>query len=655
MGFDLASAKPVGGFDISSAKPETPTPTRSAAYLDGKNNTNGSLQGLVSVVNGPLLGFGDEVLAALGTPLKAAVTGQSMGDTYRELRDGYRGMQDAQAEQNPWTTALTQTAASAPLGAIKWGATAANATKPVNILRRMLNSGTTAAGYGTVAGAGNSTAEDLSGVLEDAGKGGATGAVFGSALVPVGAAMGGAGRNAMSRFNETSAAAYAREKLAQALARDAQGSVFTSGAANPVNAIEARLGKLGDAAVVADAAGANTRQLLDTLATLPGQTKDATANMIRNRQAGRAGRLIEAADNSLGTQGNRLAPTVDALVEQRAQDSAPLYNQVRQINVTPSDTLRGIVQAADDLGALTEARTIATANQQRFGISPTNPQNWNLGQLDHIKQGLDQLIAKQWDAVQGKLTPKGASLQGLKDRLVGELDAATTNPQTGQSIYQQARNAYSGPSAMIDAANVGRRSITQDADAITANLSRMSQSEQDAFKVGAFEALRSKLGSSDAGRTQIIDMWKNPTMQEKLKAIFGDERAYRQFASTAATEGRLKLLEGAGKGSQTASRQFGAGDLDVSALADAGAAVGNAKTGNFLGALGAAKKFATSVSTPEPVRNQIGKMLLSGGQEGLDNLATIADITRQINQRQGRNALLMGTAAGQATPWFLGR
>jgi hypothetical protein len=69
-----------------------------------------------------------------------------------------------------------------------------------------------------------------------------------------------------------------------------------SGALNPAGQVASRYRKLGPEAAVADAGGENTRQLLDVLTTLPGRTKDRAQIFIHDRQAGRAGRLVGAAD-----------------------------------------------------------------------------------------------------------------------------------------------------------------------------------------------------------------------------------------------------------------------------------------------------------------------------------------------------------------------
>lgn len=617
-------------------------------YQAGKAESNPVVRGLTSVINGPLMGFGDEVLGGIGGLYDTATKGGNLSENYRANRDHVRGIQDQYAADFPVGNVLVQAAASAPLGAIKWGAGAVQAAKPVNLLERMLASGKTAAAYGAVGGAGNSTSDDLAGVLKDSALSAGTSAVIGSAVLPVAGAVNAIGGNIKQRVSQSSAADYAKQKVAEALVRDARGTVVQSGVSNPVNQVAARFTKLGDEATVADAGGRSTNQLLDTLATLPGQAKDSVEQLIHQRQAGRAGRLITAAEDGLSTQGQRLTPNIEQWTADRATASAPLYDQVRKIDIQPSGNLSSVVQAADDIGALGEARKMATANQQRFGLDPANPQSWNMGDLDQVKQGLDQLIAKQWDAVGGKLTPLGTAYQGLKSRLVKELDTATTNPQTGESIYKAARDAYAGPSAIIDAANKGRLALSKDGAAISGITGDLSASEMQAFRLGAFESLRSKLGK-ESGQTEILKMWKEPATREKLLSIFGDEGKFRQFAADVARESRLKGLESVGRGSQTASRQFAAGDLDMSALADAGGALASAKTGNLMGAVGAAQNAWNRVATPEPVRNQIAKLLLSQGGEGKDNINQLAGLLQHLNEKNAlisRGSGLVGSQIG---------
>lgn len=626
------------GFDVSGIAPDV----RSESYRQGAAQSSPVQRGMTNALSGPFMGFFDEFAGAVSAPFKTLKNGKSLAENYLEGRDFVRGTQDKYKEDFPIGSVLTQAAASAPLAALKAPAVvqkvlpaARGIPEVTGLLGNTARAVGTGFGFGTVQGIGDSTAEDVGGMLTDGLKSGATSAVFSGVASPVLQVGGKVVGNVAQRFSDSSAGNYAKAKIAEAFARDARGNVFKSGNSNPGVQASARMGKLGDSAVVADAGGQNTRQLLDTLATLPGRTKDAVEQTIHSRQAGRAGRMIDSAAENLGTQGQRLSPHLDSWTQQRSAAATPLYERLRSIDLSPTDNLRSLVQAADELGAIGEARAIATANRQHFTIDPTYPQNWNMGQLDGIKQGLDQLIAKQWDAAAGKYTPKGVAYQNLKTQFVNELDRLTTDKRTGQVLYREARNAFAGPSAIIDAAQLGRTAMSKDGAAIS-ELKRGidSASEMQAFRLGAFEALRTKLGK-EGGQTEILKMWKEPATREKLKEIFGDEMRFRRFAADVARESRLKGLESVGRGSQTAPRLAGMEDLGIAA--DAASMVGNAKAVNPIGVIESAGRLWNRVAVPERTRDQMGQILLSGGQQGRNSLMSLQSIIDEINQR---NALL---------------
>ena len=599
---------------------------------------------------GATSGFGDEVAGAVTATLKGipGLDRGTEGTTWRQRYEGYRdylrGQVAGEQERNPLQSIALQSAASLPLMAVTSGPAAAvkGTGMAANALRAAVSGGTS----GALSGAGNSRAESAGGVAADAAKEGLLGAALGGVSAPVAAAVGAGGRNVAQRMSNSAAGSYAREKVAEALSRDARGTVVRSAIGDPAAQAAARLGKLGEEARIVDAAGQNSRQLLDTLATLPGATKDAAEAAIRSRQAGRAARLIGAADESLGAGGQRLATKVDDLITQRDAASRPLYAQLYGTSVRPSAALRDIVESADQLGASEVGKKIATARQMPYSLNSSDLQTGapaSMRDVDHLKQGLDTLIAKQWDAQAGKLTPLGGSLQQLKTALIAESDRLTTGAN-GESLYAAARQAYAGPSALMDAARAGQLAISKGETAIGQATQGLSASELEAFRVGAFDALRNKIGSSDAGRSELMSAWKNPAMQGKLKSLFGDERSYRTFAAAAASEARMKGLESVGRGSQTAARQYGAGDLDVGALGDVASGVGAATSGSLPGIASAAMRTWNRVKTPEPVRDEMGRLLLLQGKAGTGELENLNAIVRAINARRASNAVGAGVA-----------
>ena len=598
-------------------------------------------QGLMSVAQGPTFGFADEIAGAVSAPFGPG----SLKENYLNVRDMFRGAADAQEKENPWTTGITRGMAAAPT--VGFGVPVLQGAKVANpgLLMRMAQAGGSGAAFGSLAGLGSSTKNSLQGMAEDTASGGLAGGIFGAAMTPV-ADVAGAGYKAVaSRVSDSEAGRYAKQKVAEAFARDRvipEVGANSESAASLVKGRLARFAKLGEEATVADAGGQNTRALLDVQATLPGHTKQAVETMIHDRQAGRGVRLRSAAEAGLNPSGLRLTETVDDLVKRRSEAARPLYEKLHEMIVPATPKLQGIVDAAEKLGAGTEARTIATAKQVPYTLSEDGTTTMAVRDLDHLKQGLDDLIGspKHTDQITGRVDKVGGALQTLKQQLVDELDTAT------KGAYKSARDAWAGPSALIDAANDGRKFLSLDDQGITKAISNMADSEVEAFRLGAYEALRNKLGKQ-SGQTEILNMWKEPATQERLKSLFGNEREFRLFASSVAKEGRLKALESVGRGSQTAARQYGAGDLDVSAIGDVAGAAKDITTGNVPSLLGKVGHAWNKVATPEPVRDAIGQILLSKGVQGQREINALAQIMQDVSDARMRNTLGIGVFGSQ--------
>ena len=606
------------------------------ADIKAGRDAPGALRGLLSVAQGPTFGFADEIIGALSAPGKSLVNGQSLGQNYREMRDYARGAAAQESENNPVTSALTRGMAAAPTMLL------GGAPKSVGMIPNIFQAGKVGAVTGAAGGLGGSEANSLAGMAGDTAMGAGTGMTLGSLSVPIARTMGHMGQNVLSRFNDPAAVQYAKQKLTEAFSRDARGTVTHNNLTSSLQQPIARLGKLGDEARTVDAGGDNTRQLLDTLATLPGQTKPAVQSAIRSRQSGRADRMIGAAEESMQTNGDRASQVVEELMAKRQAAATPLYGKLHKMEVNADPELAQMLSAAEQLGAGKVAQDISTAARVPYSLAE---KEWSasggklaMRDLDHMKQGLDTLIAKQTDMA-GKVSPLGFRLQGLRADLVAKLDA-----QTG-GAYKAARDAFAGPSALIDATNNGRRFMTADDAATRQVLTGLSESEKEAFRLGAFEALRNKLGRP-GGQTEILGMWKDKILREKLQAVFPDERAFRQFSSTASAESAMKGLESVGRGSQTAARQYAAGDLDVPAVTDAVQAFSG--TGGIAGMLANATRAYNRVQTPEAVRDNMGRILLQQGPAARNALMDLQETARLVNMSRAKQANALGVGAGMA-------
>jgi hypothetical protein len=650
-------------------EPAASAPTSSQPQSKNKPS---AVAGVVSAMQGPTLGFYDEMVGATGAAVEAVGnltpwgSGRSVGESYKLYRDGARASADAYVKENPILGHVERAVASVPMALVAPAGQVAKTGSSV-----IGQAAKVGAGYGAVAGAGDSRATDAGGISKDMATGAAGGAVLGPVVAGGLTAAGAAAKGIVgqvaktaegTRFADTvatlgiaprleqAAHATAAQKVAQAIERDAGGRGALT---NPMDVIAARQSKLGAESTIADAGGQNTRQLLDTVATLPGKTKDVTERLIHGRQAGRADRLIGAAESGLGTNGARLPQTLEALDAARKQAAGPLYDRVRQTTLAVDPVLDSILERSTNAFGI--AKQLAKVNGRKFTLDEATPglntllntrqpKAVPLSQLDALKRSLYDIEQGHINPETGRLSELGNAYKDLRRELVAKIDSLTAD-QTGASFYKAARDAYAGPTELRAAANLGSQAMAKDAWKISQMTDGMSASELEAFKIGAFESLRKKLGT-EGGQTQILKMWKEPATSEKLRELFGDQKSFRQFAADVAREARLKRLESVGRGSQTASRAAGLGDLDTAAINEAGNAARSAVTGNVTGLVNSAATAWNKASTPEPVRDEIGRLLTARGEQGAKNLNEIRSIVEQILESRAKRAAQAGVLSG---------
>jgi len=414
----------------------------------------------MTALQGPTLGFADELAGLVGGGA-ALVRGESPSKGYQQARDIYRSGVESYKEEQPIGGAVAQGVASLPLGMLNIGRNVAPNVGPV---LRSMGSGL---GFGVVGGAGE--AKELADVPQEAATSGAVSSVLGGAtelgmkaVRPIKQAITSqAGRIIPEELRDyvgSSSVDLARRRVAQAMLRDG---------ATP-DQVTARMAKLGDDAILAESSGYNTRDLLDTMATLPGRTKNYTEQFIRNRQSQLGKRLAGEAEAQLSPTGARLADSVESLMTKRDVEATPLYDQLKTVSVTLDDDLKQILDASKKLGAFARAEKISTALQEPFTLKDVKKTtDASMPDLDKIKRGLDDLInSKSSLNERGDFNEFGRAVIQLKQNLVKRLDDMTADQETGKSLYKSARDAYAGPSALISAAELGRTVINKPAATI---------------------------------------------------------------------------------------------------------------------------------------------------------------------------------------------
>jgi hypothetical protein len=457
-------------------------------------------------------------------------------------------------------------------------------------------------------------------------------------------AAGALGSNVAQRFNESSAVEAAKLKLAEVLSKSGKGSLFEpGGGGNALTQIEAKLANLGPDATLFDAAGQPTKVLLDTLATLPGQAKTYVEQLIRSRQATRPQRIMSAADESLKTGGAGYKTTLDALLEEKKTASKPFYDQIENLSVRVDDNLHKLLQRAPDAWKAAEDLAI------REGKVPIDLSKIKAGDdlsfeaLDTLKKALFTIAEKE--KVNFQPTAESRATNELRKQLTRKLDDLSPKDKDGKSIYKMARDAFGGPAELETAVIAGRTAMKNDQIGVSELMKDMSSSELEAFRIGALQALRDKVGTK-AGQTQMLDFWRETKTSGPLKEIFGND--YRKFTAALFREESLKKIESVGRGSQTAQRLLSTADMDAAETAvQAGQAAASASQGNVGPLVGTFLNLGKKISTPEQTRNEMAKLLLEKGPFAMRTLRELPETVKRFNEAQAKQAALANVLAQQ--------
>ena len=602
-----ASADPVSASRQAGRDVVTGADSKDDSFL-GDIVRNAKATG-ATALNGVTFGWGDEIAGAIAGGI-AKLTGAKYEDAYQQARDYVRGIVDQQRKDNPIAAAGGEVGGSlltAPLAVF-------NAVGRGGALARAGYTALGGAGMGALQGAGESESTDD--MAQKAATGAAVGGALAGAMPIAGTVLKGARDQIVPRFSGSAAYELALRRVGLALVRDEKTGEM----------VVQRMRELGPEAAILDSAGKSTRDLADTMATLPGKTADRAEQFVEQRIAGRPERMdpLTKPLNPSGIAANDATTAFEAMKD----SAAPLYAKVEGAPIQINERMAELAQRPDMQRAIEKARTLAGNEGKPFiGDVPTTLRDW-----DYAKQALDDTVEK---LLRSNANNEARAVTGMKNQLLAELDQ-----QTG-GAYKAARDAFAGPASMQTAMTAGNKAMSMSGAQIAVETFGMSASELMAFRLGAAEALRQKIGRQ-AGQTELMNMWKNREMRDTLSAIYGSEAEFAKAQQLVANEATLKKAESLGRGSQTASRESRIEDLNAGVAEDALQAGKAVLTGNPFGAVTAARSLAGRLGTPEAVRDEIGRILMLRGPEAEQQLQKLFATIRSMQEGSARASAVEG-------------
>lgn len=616
---------------------------RAMALLRGGDSLpqGGSIANAIG--EGAALGWSGEIAGALGATLGKILPaswgglpdGVSWQEAYRGIRDQADRDKSAFEQRNPKTSFAAEIAGGALTGGVGAGR-AAGMSAARNIPRYVRYAGAGAA-PGAVAGAGYAD-EGATGA------GAVSGAVMGGAMgaaVPVVAnAVKGVVRQIQNALGRSTS--YAEQKLIEAMARDG----VTPG--QIIRRLQQRPGT-----VVPDVAGENVRGLTRAAAAFPGQVKNRAENFLMRRQASAGDRIKQAVYRGVSDDDN-VYDMID-LINREARDQArPLYEQAYRVPVDLTDDLSTLLKRPSVARAWKKAKELAGEEGVDLPemikvedgkvvdiIEIPDMRSW-----DYIKRGLDDVVSGYTDDFGRIKGTVGKAVDDTRKELNKILE--DMNP-----VWKEAKQVWSGKIRYEEALKRGMAFLREDADLSKRAIQAMTDRERDMFRVGVAKAIRDKINKMGDTWDVSKRIFGNKDMREKLRLVFPDNRAFREFQRTMLREQTMARTQQKVLGNSVTGRLEGEkADLmvDPSALTEAA-------RGNYGGAMQSALQWATNrMNVPsERLGNQLTGMLFDPAQQipTMQRLGNSA-VNYQIGQQLGAGLLgFGGTQLGRTDPFGL--
>jgi len=388
---------------------------------------------------------------------------------------------------------------------------------------------------------------------------------------------------------------------------------------------------------IIEVGGESTRRLADGVAQYPGASQ-AARELATERGAGQMQRVVTDFREAFRVNTDAMDLAED-IIKERDRLSKPLYQQAyREGGVISDDRFMGFMKIPQFKDAYARAKRIAALDGIDLPEKATDIEKvggFDLMTLDYIKRGLDDVLftGKQPGSGIGK-TELG-KLKERRNEFVALIDEA------GPASYKQARQAFAGPTEVLEAIENGKKFANVDARQLQRQFASLTPAEQEGFKVGVFDAIRTNVNKGADGRDVLSRVWSSPEKRDQIRVFLGDD-TYNQLTTQL---GREKLIRETDVkltgGSPTQPRQLAQREFE----AEEGVVPLMADRGMVRGGLDYLLRSATGPG--QPTAQALAPTLFSTDvARQLETMNRLRGLDELLRQEAARSAGTVGTGAG---------
>lgn len=300
------------------------------------------------------------------------------------------------------------------------------------------------------------------------------------------------------------------------------------------------------------AIGSNLEGLADAAANMPGKGA-SMAGQVASRQQSQRKRISQALDEALGK--GDVYDVTDDILAKIDEKAGPAYEKAyaneEAIN-TPK--LNRLLERPAAKSAIKDA--VLKAKNEGVDLGPMDMfegektgylEGFNTRTFDYIKRSLDDMIERSGKNQFGKLNNDGRILTQLKSEILKEVDKA--NPD-----FASARKIYGDQASRKTALDAGRDFMSMDREEISRLWQGAGDAERASFASGVRRAVQDHIDRLGDNADAVGRIWKED-IRGKLRPIFPNEKAYREFSKKMELERRMAIINNRlTRGSQTNPR-----------------------------------------------------------------------------------------------------
>jgi len=278
-----------------------------------------------------------------------------------------------------------------------------------------------------------------------------------------------------------------------------------------------------------DIAGENVRSLADVAQKYPSTARQTAKTALEERAAGQGERIQGDISKYLGGFTDPFEYTT-AIAQRQKQVSTPLYQKAYSYGEVTDPSVLKYLELPQFKTATKKAQELLAAEGRTVDMSRPTVET-----LDNIKRGLDVLIDAETDAF-GKVSKLGNIYKNKKNEFLSELDTAVPD-------FGRARAAFAGEAELLDATKLGKDFYKQTASEANRTFAKLSPSEQEAYKVGALDAVKEKITTAKDTADIRKRIFGSPAERSRVSSLFPDDATFKQFEKDMMTESMMRKTQ----------------------------------------------------------------------------------------------------------------